>query len=53
VEVQWNNIKKCVSDTVSDLVGDVEARASKSWITKEMKWKIVNNKKGRKNCRRL
>jgi hypothetical protein len=27
VEVQWNNIKKCVLDTMSDLVGKVERRA--------------------------
>jgi hypothetical protein len=24
VEVQWNNIKRCVLDTLSDLVGKVE-----------------------------
>ena len=27
VEVQWNNIKECVLDTLSDLVGKVEKRA--------------------------
>jgi hypothetical protein len=27
VEVQWNNIKKCVLDTMSDLVGIIERRA--------------------------
>jgi hypothetical protein len=27
VEVQWNNIKKCELDTMSDLVGKVERRA--------------------------
>jgi hypothetical protein len=27
VEVQWNNIKKCVLDTMCDLVGKVERRA--------------------------
>jgi hypothetical protein len=51
VEVQWNNIKKCVLDTMSDLVGKVERRAGKPWITQEMiskmderrKWKNVNN----------
>jgi hypothetical protein len=32
VEVQWNNIKKCVLDTRSDLVGKVERRARKPWI---------------------
>jgi len=33
VEVQWNNIKECVFNTVSDLVGKVEKRARKPWIT--------------------
>jgi hypothetical protein len=33
VEVQWNNIKECVLDTVSDVVGKVEKRARKPWIT--------------------
>jgi hypothetical protein len=49
--VQWNNIKKCVLDTKSDLVGKVERRVRKPWITQEMiskmderrKWKNVNN----------
>jgi hypothetical protein len=27
VEVQWNKIKECVLDTISDLVGKVEKRA--------------------------
>jgi hypothetical protein len=36
VEVQWNNIKKCVLDTMSDLVGKVERRGRKPWITQEM-----------------
>jgi hypothetical protein len=27
VEVPWNNIKKCVLDTINDLVGKVEKRA--------------------------
>jgi len=27
VEVQWKNIKECVLDTISDLVGKVEKRA--------------------------
>ena len=26
-EVQWKNIKECVLDTISDLVGKVEKRA--------------------------
>jgi hypothetical protein len=33
VEVQWNNIKECVLDTISDLVGKFEKRARKPWIT--------------------
>ena len=61
VEVQRNNIKECVLDTLSDLVGKVEKRARKPWITQEMmsklderrKWKNVNTEKGRKNYRRL
>ena len=61
VGVQWNNIKECVLDTISDLVGKVEKRARKPWITHEMickmderrKWKNVNTEEGRKNYRRL
>jgi len=57
VEVQWNNIKECVLDTFSDLVGKVEKRARNPWITQEMiskmderrKWKNVNTEEGRKN----
>jgi len=59
--VQGNNIKESVLDTVSDLVGMVEGRARKSWITQEMisktddrrKQKNVNNEKGRKKYRRM
>jgi len=61
VEVQWHNIKKCVLDTLSDLVGKVEKIARKPWITLEMiskmderrKWKNVNIEEGRKNYRGL
>jgi hypothetical protein len=61
VEVQWNNIKECALDTLSDVVGEVEKRARKPWITQEMiskidesmKWKNVNTEEGRKNYRRL
>jgi hypothetical protein len=61
VEVQWNNIKECVLDTISDLAGKVQKRARKPWITQEMiskmderrKWKNVNNEEGRKNYRNL
>jgi hypothetical protein len=59
--VQWKNIKECVLDTISDLVGKVEKRARKPWITQEMiskiderwKWKNVNPEEGKKNYRRL
>jgi len=61
VEVQWNNIKECVLDTISDLLGKVNKRARKPWITQEMiskmderrKWKNVNTEEGMKNYRRL
>jgi hypothetical protein len=46
VEGQWNNIKKCFLDTMSDCVVKVEKRARKQW-------KSVNNEEGRKNYRRL
>jgi len=60
-EVQWNNIKEFVLDTISDLVGKVEKRARKPWITQEMiskmgdrrKWKNFNNEESRRNYRRL
>ena len=60
-EVQWKNIKECVLDTISDLVGEVGKRERKLWITQEMiskmdkrrKWKYVNTEEGRRNCRRL
>jgi hypothetical protein len=61
VEVQWNNIKECVLDTLSDLVGKVEKISRKPWITQEMiskmderrRRKNVNTEEGRKNYRRL
>ena len=48
-------------DNINDLVGKVEKRARKPWITQEIiskmgerrKWKNVNNKEGRRNYRRL
>jgi hypothetical protein len=57
---QWNNIKKCLLDTMSDCVGKVEERARKLRVTLEMiskmderrKWNSINNE-GRKNYRRL
>ena len=59
--MQWKNIKECVLDTISDLVGKVEKRARKPWITQEMiskmyerrKWKNVNTEEGRRNYGRL
>ena len=61
VEVQWNNIKKCVLDNIGDLFGKVEKRARKLWVTQEMiskiderrKWKNVNTEEDRRNYRRL
>ncbi|PNF14567.1 hypothetical protein B7P43_G14130 [Cryptotermes secundus] len=60
-EVQWNNIKECMLDTISELVGKVEEIARKQWVTQEMmskmeerrKWKNVNNEEGRRKYRRL
>ena len=60
-KVQCNNIKECMLDTISDLVGKVEKRGGKPWITQEMiskmgdrrKWKNVNNEEGRRSYRRL
>jgi hypothetical protein len=61
MEGQWNNIKKCLLDTMSNCVGKVEKRARKPWITQEMisklderrKWKSVNTEEERKTYRRL
>jgi len=62
VEVQWNNIYKYkLLDTISDLVGKVEKRARKPWITQGMiskmeertEWKNVNTEEGRKNYRMM
>jgi hypothetical protein len=61
VKVQWDNIKECVLDTISDLVRKVKKRARTPWITQEMiskmderrKWKNVNTEEGRKNYKRL
>jgi len=60
-EVQWNNIKEWALDIIGDLVGKVEKRARKPWITQEMiskmnerrKWKNVNTGEGRRNYKRL
>jgi hypothetical protein len=47
VEVQWDNIKECVLDTISDLVGKVEKRARKPWVTEEMINKMDEKRNGR------
>jgi hypothetical protein len=60
VEVQWNNKKKCVLETMSDLDGKFERTAGKPLIAQEMisktdekrKWKSINNEEEAKNCRR-
>ena len=59
--MQRNNIKECMLDTISDLVGKVKKRARKPRITLEMiskmgerrKWKNVNNEEGRRIYRTL
>jgi hypothetical protein len=59
--VQWNNEKKCVLKTMSDLLRKVDRKARKPWIRREMinetaeqmKRKNVNNEEGRKHYRRL
>ena len=48
-EVQWKNIKECVLDTISDLVGKVVKRARKPWITQEMISKKTDERRKRKN----
>jgi hypothetical protein len=61
IEVQWNDIKVCVLDIISDLVGKVEKRARNPWFAQKMiskmderkEWKNVNNDEGTKNYRRL
>jgi hypothetical protein len=55
VKGQWNNIKKCLLDTMSDCVGKIEKRVRNPWITQEMiskmderrKWKSINTEKGK------
>jgi len=47
VEVQWNNIKKCVLDTMSDLIGKVDSKVRRPWITQEMIKKLMNEGNGR------
>jgi hypothetical protein len=40
VEVQWNNIKECVLDTMRDLVGKVDRKARYPWLHMKLsiKW---------------
>jgi hypothetical protein len=45
LEGQWNNIKKCLLDTMSDCVGKVVKRARKLWITQEMISKMYERRK--------
>jgi len=59
-EVKCNNIKECVLDTLSVLVGKVEKKVRKPWkqemiskMDERRKWKNVNTEEGRKNYRRL
>jgi hypothetical protein len=58
VEVQWNNINKCVLDTLNDLAGKVNRKARKPLITQDMindideqrKWTNVNNVERRRTA---
>jgi hypothetical protein len=45
--MQWKNIKECVLDAISDLVGKVEKRARKPWITREMISKLMREGSGK------
>jgi hypothetical protein len=47
VEVQGNNIKECVLDTLSDVVGKVEKIARKPWNTQEMINKMYERKRSK------
>ena len=40
-------MKECLLDTISDLVGKVEKRARKPWITQEMISKMGERRNGR------
>ena len=44
-EVKWKNIKECVLNTITDLVGKVEKRARKPWIMQEMISKMDKQRK--------
>jgi hypothetical protein len=45
VEVRWNNIKKCVIDIMSDLIGKVKRKARKQCVSQEMINKMGQRKK--------
>jgi hypothetical protein len=47
VELHWDNIKKYVLDSMSDLIGKVERRARKPWVTQEIIIKMENKESGR------
>ena len=61
LEQEWDEIKKCVKDTLINEVGRQRKRAKKPWITQEMinkmeerrKWKNVNSEAGRQMYRKL
>jgi len=46
--VQWNSTKECVLDAMSDLVGMVDRKARKSWLTQEIivKWMNEGSERG-------
>jgi hypothetical protein len=43
--VQWNNVRECVLDTVSDLVGKVDKGGREPWIAQEMICKMDETRK--------
>jgi len=54
VKVHWNNIQKCVLDTMSDLIMKIDSIARKLWITQDEWMKEMEEcEKKRKNYRRL
>jgi hypothetical protein len=44
VEMQWNNIKTCVLDTMSKLVGKIERKGRKNYRRLRNKLKRVTDK---------
>jgi hypothetical protein len=47
MKVQLTNIKKCVLDSMNDLVVKVKGKARKPWITQQMINKMENKGSGR------